>query len=462
MIAPLFASIALLSTIAFAEGPPQREVPVGVAHVDITPDGPIRLTGYGNRRTESEGVTQRLRAKALAIGGDEGQGPAVLITVDNLGVPETIVAEVARRLGASSGMPRERLAVSSSHTHGGPALNNAAVFIFAEDPTPDQQGRIDHYTDVLTDRFTEVARAALDDRRPALLSWGVGEVGFAANRRVLRAEQQVDFGVAPAGSVDHSLPVLRVADLDGTTRAVLATYACHCTTLDGDYNRLHGDWAGFAQEAIERDHPEAVALISIGCGADANPNPRGTLELARQYGEAIARGVAEVLNGPLTPIGDVTEARLTRVDLPYAPLPSRAEWEAEADQATAVGRRARAMLALLDAGEPLPEALQGYPIQVWAFGDDLAMIFLAGEVVVDYAIRLRTLADPDRLWINAYSNDVPCYIASDRLLGEGGYEVDGSMIYYGRPNRFAPGVEDRIIDAARSIIPARFLEATSD
>ena len=40
---------------------------IGVAQVDITPDYPIRLSGYGGRRTESEGVTQQIWAKALAI-----------------------------------------------------------------------------------------------------------------------------------------------------------------------------------------------------------------------------------------------------------------------------------------------------------------------------------------------------------------------------------------------------------
>ena len=44
---------------------------VGVAKVDITPDYPIRLSGYGSRRTESDGVAQRIRAKALAISSDQ-------------------------------------------------------------------------------------------------------------------------------------------------------------------------------------------------------------------------------------------------------------------------------------------------------------------------------------------------------------------------------------------------------
>src|SRR5437867_8381486 len=45
---------------------------VGVAKIDITPSYPIRLSGFGFRRTESEGVTQRIWAKAIAI--EEGAG----------------------------------------------------------------------------------------------------------------------------------------------------------------------------------------------------------------------------------------------------------------------------------------------------------------------------------------------------------------------------------------------------
>jgi hypothetical protein len=456
---PFLALIAPAGTALPLEGP---EVPVGVARVDVTPEGPIRLTGYGNRQAESDGVTHPLWAKALAFGGDDGDGPAVLITVDNLGISDAITAEVAARLLDTAGLPRERLAICASHTHSAPALAGVAPFIFAEDPTPEQQARIDRYTDDLTDQLSRVALAALADRRPARLSWAVGSAGFAANRRVLEDGNWTGFGVSPKAPVDHSLPVLRVEDPGGPTRAVLASYACHCTTLGGDFNEICGDWAGFAQQDIERDHPGAVALVAIGCGADANPEPRGTLPQAEAHGQALARAVAEALKGPMTPIGGLTHAQLKRIDLPFAGLPSRAEWEAQAEQGDQVARRARAMLARLDRGEPIPTALEGYPVQAWAFGDDLAMVFLAGEVVVDYAIHLRRVADPDRLWINAYSNDSPCYIASDRLLGEGGYEVDSSMIYYGQPTRFAPGVEGRVVDAVVELLPAAFLTPAAD
>ena len=85
-------------------------------------------------------------------------------------------------------------------------------------------------------------------------------------------------------------------------------------------------------------------------------------------------------------------------------------------------------------------------------------MFLGGEVVVDYVLRLKKECDPSRLWVVAYTNDVPCYIASKRVLAEGGYEADASMIYYGQPTRLAPEAEDRIVEAVHDLLPDR-LEA---
>src|SRR5262245_35454779 len=100
---------------------PANTYDVGVAAVDITPKYNVRLSGFGFRRAESEGVSQRIWAKALAFGKDE---PAVVIAVDNLGVPEAVVAEVARRL-AKKGVSRDRLAVTATHTHTAPMLTGA-------------------------------------------------------------------------------------------------------------------------------------------------------------------------------------------------------------------------------------------------------------------------------------------------------------------------------------------------
>ena len=92
----------------------------------------------------------------------------------------------------------------------------------------------------------------------------------------------------------------------------------------------------------------------------------------------------------------------------------------------------------------------------WLFGDDLAIVFLPGEVVVDYALRLKRELDGRRLWITAYANGVPCYVVSRRVLQEGGYEPEGSMLGYGWPAHLAPSVDDRIVETAKSLLPKNF------
>ena len=61
---------------------------------------------------------------------------------------------------------------------------------------------------------------------------------------------------------------------DGKLLAVVVNYACHNTTLRGDFLQIHGDWAACAQQCIEADNPGAAALVTIGCGADSDPPAR--------------------------------------------------------------------------------------------------------------------------------------------------------------------------------------------
>ena len=63
-----------------------RDYQVGLAKVDITPEGPIRLSGFYARQTESIGVREHIFARAMAVEGNDKK-PAVLITVDSIGIP---------------------------------------------------------------------------------------------------------------------------------------------------------------------------------------------------------------------------------------------------------------------------------------------------------------------------------------------------------------------------------------
>ncbi len=527
-------------------------VPIGAAVVDITPDYPVRLTGYGNRLKESEGVAAKIHARALVIGrpkvavtlrrdqppktphdsispdpksqtadqtkaaltgGSESSGAhhaerdgyVVLITVDNCGVPIEITDAVYDRISARHNIPRERFAISSTHTHSGPWLRGFAPNIFAEIPD-DHLAHLTQYERDLIEKLVKVVGKAIDSQRPGHLSYGFGEAGFAMNRRALANGKWSGFGEVPDGPTDKRVPVLAAHDVEGKLIAVLANYACHCTTETGEFNQISGDWAGFAADMLEADHPGAVALIAIGCGADANPSPRGTHEQAKVHGRTMADEVTRVLanvavtlrrdepptslrdssspkiksqtadqlnealadgsentgahhaerDGYLKRINPVITCNMARINLPLGPIPSRETWEQQAKEPGVSGSRAKYFLQMLDDGKEIPTTIPDYPVQTWCFGEDLAMVFLGGEVVVDYSIRMNEMFDGDRLWINAYSNDVPCYIASARVLREGGYECDSSMLYYRRPTRLAPEAEDVLCDAVQKIMPHVF------
>ena len=415
--------------------------PIGIARIDITPAYPIRLSGYAVRKTEATNFFQRLWVKAIAIGGDKS-GPAILITVDNTGVPKHVHDEVVLRL-AKRKIDPSRIAICSSHSHTTPYLAGYLPTLFGEPLPPEHQAHVDRYTRELTDAIEQVALEAMKNRKPGKLSWAQGRAGFAANRRT------------KDGPVDHDLPMLVVSDAKGNTRAILLNYACHCTTLGGEFNQVCGDWAGYAQEFLERDHPGVTVLVAIGCGADANPQPRGTPDLAKQHAQDIATNLNQLLQRNLTPVRGKLDCRAKEIQLPFDALPTRAEFETRAKQKDYVGYHARHNLAKLDRGEKLPTKLP-YLVQTWNFSDDLAMVFLPGEVVVDYSLRLKKEFDAARFWINAYANDVPCYIPSERILKEGGYEGGGAMTYYGWPTRLAPGVENLIVNTVHELLPKGF------
>lgn len=438
-----FAVLMIAAGVAVAADTPTTYF-VGVAQVDITPEYPVRLSGFGFRRAESEGVTQPIWAKALAISTSADSQPLVVVTVDNLGIPASTCDIVAKRLADKTGLPRAQFAVCASHTHTAPMLRGVAPTLFSEPIPKEHQQHIDQYTDELTNHLEAVALAAIKDRQASHLNWGIGTVKFAINRRT------------KGGPVDLDLPTLVVKRLDGGIRSIFVNYACHCVTLSN--NKISGDWAGYAQDLIQREFPSSIAMVSIGCGADQNPSSGVTgdkADIALQQGAEIAAEVKRLISGFLAPVTGDIGAQWKSIALEFGPLPTRTEWEERAKRQDALGYHARVNLTRLDHGETLQTKLD-YPIASWTFGDSLAMVFLPGEVVVDYSLRLKRELDGRRLWVNAYSNDEPCYIPSERVLKEGGYEALNAMYYYDRPTSLKEGLEDAIISVVHEQLDKKF------
>ena len=435
--------IVLFSVISLAAS----DYKAGVGRVIITPEKPIYLSGYGNRTHASEGVIQDLWAKALAIEDRKG-ARVVIVSTDLIGLPRGIADTVAARVLKEYGIDRAHLVLNSSHTHTGPLLRGNLELMF--DLSPEDSQVVSDYSAKLVENLVAVVGAALKDLVPVDLSFGNGRATFAINRRE-PTPKGVKIGENPKGPTDFDVPVLKVTAAGGKLLAVLFGYACHNTTLTGEFYRLSGDYAGFAQQAVEKANPGATAMFLMLCGADQNPHPRSTLELAEQHGGALGAEVNRVIGEKLERVRGPVRAAFQIVELGFAPQ-SRETFEARLTESDVHRvRHAKAMLRLFDERSPALSHYP-YPVQAVQFGKDLTLVALGGEVVVDYVLRIKREFGSKGIIVAGYSNDVMSYIPSLRVLKEGGYEADQSMIYYGRPGPYDEQVEDHVMTTVEKVL----------
>jgi hypothetical protein len=439
-LAAVLVTLAVVPLVGGAE----PEWKVGLARVKITPDKPVFLSGYASRNKPFEKVENDLYAKALVLQDRDGNR-AVLVTSDLLGFPAAVAEPICDRIRQKLGLPRAVILLNSAHTHTGPALSLDAKE--RGNMTAADAERTVEYTRHLQDKVVEVVAEAAEKLEPVRLSWGGGVIHFVMNRREF-TPAGVILGDNPRGLADRSVPVLRIETPEGKLRAVLFGAACHNTTLTQNNYELCGDYAGFAQEYVRQRHEGAEALFLLGCAGDANPYPRGSMDLAREHGAELGKEVCRVLETKLRPVRGPLKVAFDKADLPLQEL-SR-----EQLQKLAEGKRgvqpgiAKQMLAVLDRGDKLPTHYT-CPFAVWQFGNDLTLVALSGEVVVDYVTLLEKALGPNQLWIGAYCNDVYGYLPSARVLEEGGYETRG--LYSGGVGFFDAKAQDVVVAKVREL-----------
>lgn len=407
----------------------------GVAVVDITPPPGLMMCGYAARTEPATGTHDPLTARALVI------GDTAIVVADVLGFHEDSCARIRGR----SGFADDRVVVIATHTHGGPM------------PMPGRGGGSADpaFLRQLEDGCVDAIQRAAANRQPARLLAGNGEnPGIAFNRRT------------EGGSVDPTVPVLRVEALDGTVLAIAFAHGCHPVVL-GAGNRLYtADFPHYARAAVEAAHRGAVALFLPGCSGDVSTghSPESSISTDtppdRTYAEAerLGRKLAQsVLAAPLTPLSSDITARTRPVALDLARTETgdfdalAREWLALADSATSVAwatlYRHWAEWATTIAREPLTP-WQGRVTRFdWG---GLPLVFLPGEIFAStaLAIRAQRSTGPTPFAVSL-ADGVPGYIPARKDYPAGGYEVTEAHRYYGLPAAFAPGSAELLVEAAR-------------
>lgn len=423
----------------------EKEWKAGTAKTVMTPTRPVWMAGYASRDKPAQDKEHDLYIRAVALEDAKGHR-AVVVSTDTVGIPQSIYENTVKSAAQKFGLERSQIMLNCSHTHCGPVLRRA---LFDAYPLDDAQKElIEQYSVEFEAKIIETIGNAISKLAPAKLSSGQGTTDFAVNRRnnpekdvpALRQQRVLK------GPSDHAVPVLAVRSPDGKLIAVVFGYACHNTTLD--YYKWCGDYAGFAQLNLEKAHPGATALFYMGCGADQNPIPRRNIELAKKYGGMLSSAVDTVLGESMQPLAPTLRTELEMITLNLGTPPTREELQKlAAGDPNYIQRWAARHLKALEAGEAFQKNYP-YPVQAWLLGGKQLWISLGGEVVVDYSLALKKVLGND-IWVTGYANDVMAYIPSLRVLDEGGYEGNTSMIVYGMPAaRWAPDIEELVMSAA--------------
>ncbi len=447
---------------------------VGFGKKDITPCGPIWLSGYGTRSRESEGVLHPIFARAMAV-EDPESGLAILLGADILGFSNELSKEIQDLASERFGIEGSRIILSASHNHSAPVNSGVAPLVYNLDA--EQLKKVEAWTRTMVREILDAIGDALADLSEARLEFGQGLAGFGVNRR--RARPGCRHLPAP---VDHDVPVLKVLEPDGGLRGLVFGYACHTTTLAG--YQINGDYAGFAQIEIEKALPGCHTIFVPGCAGDINPLPRGSVERTVLHGSLLAQAVLDVAAEEGLPISEPMRLLVSTICLRYSRIPSLEELEDMLAKTVDTDKWMLHFTTIVPPAQRLPhdialkiaetltrneqksirylidKAKEGnglpshafLPVCIWEFGSQLKWIHLGGEPVVDYGLSLKEKYGWNNTWVSGYYSDLTCYIPSLRVLLEGDYEGTDGMREYGHPSPFDETVEQRILSKIEDLM----------
>jgi hypothetical protein len=402
---------------------------IGFGKVDITPRLDVELSGFGpflNRRALT--VRDRLWSRAMAL---EHNGRTIVLVSNDL-----------------IGVPPEAVMIHCTHTHSGPAT--AGYHGWGEADAP--------YLELLPARLAQAAIEAVANKREASLSHAVVPCeGIGYNREYdamphsLAEVLRDDWRPAHPELTDTTCHVLAARRRDGALLGFASYFGCHPVCCCEDTHAIHGDFAGVATNALEREHPGAVGLFLQGAQGDVNscvchkPEPDSLLALdviAARYANAVRRGLAEAAPIAVTRAGYALRevafprkglsaaklrASLAQLDALFA-APGASDASREVRMATVHARALRRILSAMEAGRPLepPGEVQGFRLG--------AIALLAAPFEIFQAIKNDVVARspfPITL-VMGITNDCFGYAPDRTTAARGGYAADTVPLILGQ------------------------------
>ena len=423
-------SIAGVSVVVFAlvllpiqANPASGDLRAGAARTDITPEKPVKMSGYGSRTQLSEGVHDPLLARVVTFENDGKR--LVLVSTDLIGFYGGTAEHFRKIILEKFDLEPGELFLSSVHTHAGPTLT-----IDEEKGHPNNL----EYTKKLESTLVKLIGEAFEDMGPVRIGTGVGYSPVGVNRRELRFDgsgnSEIKLGRNPYGPTDKEVLVTKLARPDGEVFAALFDYATHATCLGGKNLTVSGDVMGLAEQFAEKILGEDVIVAGF-TGASGNIDPW-----------------FRVLPKINTEPGWIPEPVLLGTLLGEEVI----HVFRDIDEVSDGGRIGTAFVALELPGKPRSEDRieKNHPpavlnITVARIGD-IGFVGLGAEVLTEIGMSIKAASPCKHTFVITHCNGAASYMAPEHLHIQGGYEI--------RSSPFAPQAAEMAVKQAVKMLHA--------
>jgi hypothetical protein len=410
----------------------------GLARDLITPPFQMNMGGYGNRRDMGfESIHDDLYIRALMLG--DGSSQALLLTLDALFHERSFNDRVADYAHRRYGIPPEQVIVSWTHSHGSVAT---------ADYDPGQESP--EYEAFLWERTVACLDRALMNTFSGRLSVGRIEGDWNLSRRKMVNGQYVN---APnyEAQRDRGLDLLRLQTDTGEEKGLALLYSCHPVTT-GAQMTLTAEFPGRLCQLLEAALYGAQCLFYQSAGGDSRPliaawgdtwracTFADVDEMSQAMAQAVLQGLRTAdfapvelnLAGRNFVVNLETETYPREFFAPYAADTSPASYRVWAQQT----------LADYDTSEPVLPLHCG----LLRLSEGVLVAHMGGEVTHEVKQVVEAALAPERVLFIGYTDDC-AYIPGDRIIAEGGYEAEGSVVEYCLKGAIKPGV-NALITAA--------------
>ncbi|WDQ17862.1 neutral/alkaline non-lysosomal ceramidase N-terminal domain-containing protein [Rhodopirellula sp. P2] len=466
------------------EAASESDLLIGSAQREITPPTGFPMSGYFHERLATE-TRDPLFAKAMVF--EQGDTVVVWVVCDLVGITRDLYEEVIRRSESLHGIPAKNHLVSATHSHTAPDYRAHLVRHLRGELKEESP-----YAEKLVNGIVGAIGDAISSKRSAKILAGnaIQSVPVSFNRRSVMKDGSIltwqresnPERIRSAGPIDDQLGVIAVLDSETNQPfTICSSYALHLDTVGG--TRWSADYPALMQRAVaENFGDDVLSIFGAGtCGdinhADPSRQERNSCEfIGHSLGETLVKEARSMLEGSIK-TSPSPKSRL-KYRQAVVPLPLQTLTEQQID-------RAKALIPLARGGEKVafedlvaanrdaqldrltnnPSWIDGddpanvSPMIAWqgigdhlpvevatiTLGDELAIVFLPGEVFVDLGLAIKRHSPFETTLVIELSNCVEtAYLPTHAAYAQGSYEVINS--------RTQPGSGEKLVSAALTLL----------